>query len=222
MTSYTRYERKFIIEQLQYQEVINIIKINPFMFNYIYKQRNINNIYFDTPDYRSYQDNIDGNLIRSKYRIRWYGDLLENIAKPIFEIKNKFGNMGTKETHSIDGFKLRDIMDSEKLKKILKNKDLPQKIQYMNLIPTLINRYSRIYFQTFDRKYRITLDCDLAYCGIRKNSLSFINDNKEKKRVILELKYSSNYDNYVDKITQHFPFRMTKCSKYVTGIEKSL
>ena len=190
------------------------------MFRYVYKQRFINNVYYDTPNYTNYLDNVDGNVIRSKYRIRWYGDLLSNIVNPVFEIKNKYGNIGDKEGYDLQDFQIEENMASDQLQKIIKNSNLPEKLKYLPLIPTLINRYSRIYFESFDRKYRITLDCDLSYFGITKNYVSFLHEHKDKNSVILELKYNSSYDNSVNKITQHFPFRMTKSSKYVMGFDK--
>ena len=220
MKKNTRYERKFFIDYLTHQEVEKIIKINPALFNYVYKQRFVNNIYFDSPNYTNYRDNIEGNPIRSKQRIRWYGDLLSNIVNPVFEIKNKHGEIGNKELYNLQDFQLKENMASSQLKKLLKDSQIPNEFKFSPMIPMLVNRYSRKYFQSFDRKYRITLDYDLSFFGICKNYVSFLHGHKDNNSIILELKYNSNYDNSVDSITKHFPFRITKSSKYVMGIEK--
>ena len=131
MPNNSRYERKYFIDSLFYHEVINIIKINPAMFRYVYKQRFINNVYYDTPNYTNYIDYVDGIVIRSKYRIRWYGDLLSSIVNPVFEIKNKFGNIGDKEGYALQDFQLEENMASDQLQNIIKNSKLPEKIKYL-------------------------------------------------------------------------------------------
>ena len=37
--------------------------------------------------------------------------------------------------------------------------------------------------------------------------------------LVIELKYEEQFDNQTDRITQYFPFRLTKSSKYVTGVD---
>ena len=38
-------------------------------------------------------------------------------------------------------------------------------------------------------------------------------------KIILELKYAHDQDLNADKIINHFPFRITRSSKYVSGVE---
>jgi len=86
-----RYERKFFIDNMSKRKVESIIKLNPANFKEIYKERIINNIYLDSLSKNSYTDNIDGNMERTKSRIRWYGSLFGEIANPILEFKIKKG-----------------------------------------------------------------------------------------------------------------------------------
>ena len=67
-----RYETKFSVLDLNHNEIENIIKSHPAIFNEIYFTRNVNNIYFDTVDFSSFIDNIEGVRDRKKVRIRWY------------------------------------------------------------------------------------------------------------------------------------------------------
>ena len=48
----------------------------------------------------------------------------------------------------------------------------------------------------------------------------FLNKLKNDENVILELKYNIDADDDVNRITEHFPFRLTKSSKYISGLEK--
>ena len=37
---------------------------------------------------------------------------------------------------------------------------------------------------------------------------------------VLELQYDEKYDEFANYVAGYFPFRMTKISKYVLGVEK--
>src|SRR3989338_3942059 len=86
-----RYERKFIIEKTCNPEFL--VKHHPANFIKQHNLRQINNIYFDTPNYSSYTDNKEGNPQREKIRIRWYGEPFGKINNPILEIKQKQGEI---------------------------------------------------------------------------------------------------------------------------------
>ena len=83
--------------------------------------------------------------------------------------------------------------------------------------PTLLNSYLRSYYGTTDGKYRITIDRELRY-------FSFLNAKKftrfliEDQAVVLELKYDETLDEDAAFIMQYIPFRYSKSSKYVTGL----
>jgi hypothetical protein len=40
-----------------------------------------------------------------------------------------------------------------------------------------------------------------------------------EEAVVMEIKYELEDDVHTDRITQHFPLRQTKSSKYVTGVQ---
>ena len=61
-----RYETKFSITDLDLYEVQHIIKKHPAVFQEIYYQRNVNNIYFDSSDLNSFVDNVEGEKKRRK------------------------------------------------------------------------------------------------------------------------------------------------------------
>ena len=73
-----RYERKFLITDSTYSEVIVLIKNHPKIFREIFSKRLVNNIYLDTWDRKSYHENDSGISERIKYRIRWYGNIFHN------------------------------------------------------------------------------------------------------------------------------------------------
>ena len=94
------------------------------------------------------------------------------------------------------------------------------KLNIMSLRPTLLNRYKRKYFQSFDKSYRLTLDDKMKFYRIlgRKNNLLF--RKFDDISTVLELKYKPEHDDMACTITNGFPFRMTKSSKYLAGMVK--
>lgn len=217
-----RYERKFFIRQLSKYEVKNIINLHPAIFSEIYHQRYVNNIYFDSFSLNNYRENIEGAKDRIKIRIRWYGELFGYIEKPILEIKIKRGLLGKKISYSLKPFYLTEnTKTTDILKSIINLKEILL-IEFESLIPSLLNRYSRKYYQSSNKKYRITVDNEQSFYHINKENNTFLNSYFDNDSVILELKYNQDHDPGASYITSSFPFRITKSSKYVSGIEKGL
>jgi len=92
----SRYERKFLVDQLDAHQVRAMVKLHPSMFYEPYPPRYVNNLYLDTEGMENYLDNVSGVGERRKVRIRWYGDLFRDIEKPMLEFKIKNGLVGTK------------------------------------------------------------------------------------------------------------------------------
>jgi len=218
-----RYETKFSVLHLNWHEIEHVIKSHPAMFHEIYFKRNVNNIYFDTSDLASYIDNIEGERNRKKVRIRWYGDLFGKAKNPTLEIKYKTGLLGWKEKHKLKDFNL-NIDENFEFKKIFdcliesKSFDL-LKLDLQFLTPTLLNRYERTYYLSSDKKYRVTLDNQMEFYSINPIKDYFKTFSDEEKRVV-ELKYDQHHADGAKDITKHFPFRVTKNSKYVIGVER--
>ncbi len=219
-----RFERKFFITDLSYQEVEHIIRHHPSFLSEIYHKRYINNIYFDTNDLRYYFDNVDGAADRIKVRIRWYGDLFGEVKKPVLEFKIKKGLVGTKKQFRLAPFVFQQDITGQKIQDWLKQADVPEwvKVMFPHLIPTLVNRYGRKYYQTPDKKYRVTIDDHVTFFKIRSGFNVFSEKETERETVIVELKYEQQHDATAFDISQLFPYRMTKSSKYVNGLDKFL
>ncbi len=216
-----RFERKFIAENIESYNVELFLKMNPFSFNEIFHERYINNIYLDTPRLDFYYDNVAGSHNRIKFRIRWYGNMFGLIEKPILEIKIKKGNVGTKKSFFLKKFTFTENFDFKILNDIFNNSNLPNEVllKLKNLSPSLINRYKRKYFSTFNEKYRITLDKNIEYMPVNTKNFTHFCYNDYNK-IVVELKYNNKDNKFADSISQHIPFRLTKNSKYVSGIEK--
>lgn len=216
-----RNERKFVITEMSLGRVDAIVKSHPALFSRPYPPRYVNNIYFDVNGYHNYEDNVVGAMDRRKFRIRWYGDQFGRIAKPVMEIKIKKGLAGAKRHIRLAPFELKPGFSITDLKAAWDQSELPSEMKdYFNhLTPTLLNQYRRQYYLSANRKFRVTLDDQLTYTRISRFKNAFMNRVRNYNKVVMELKYDIEHDEEASWITDHFPFRLSKNSKYVNGID---
>ena len=172
--------------------------------------------------FKSYFDNIDGNSDRTKVRIRWYGELYDNIKKPTLELKIKNGILGHKLHFLLKPLNTTTQLNKLDIVQLTSNVDIPQHIlaKIKVLTPTLLNRYNRKYFLSADKRFRITIDTNQVFYKICSINRYFLNRCRDNSSIVLELKYDRNADKDASYITERIPFRLTKSSKYVRGIEK--
>ncbi len=168
-----------------------------------------------------YFNNVDGLVERMKVRIRWYGDLFGHIDCPTLELKFKRGLVGRKMRFPLPHICIDESLQKDALLNAFKQSDIPDnlKLDLTSLEFALLNRYQRKYFQSMDSRYRITLDTRLECYYIHGHSNTFLHKSIDLKDPVVELKYAPGEDDGVDQICQHFPFRLSKNSKYVSGIE---
>ena len=206
-----RYERKYKIDHLSKYAVEQVVKLHPAGFRKIFPNRQVNNIYFDTADYQTGLQNIEGVNQRKKYRLRWYGQDLQQIDKPRFETKIKHNELGTKQIIQFESTQLANLAAiTEAVNQQAQNR-------HLLLYPSLLNTYQRSYFGTANGKFRMTVDWDLHFYPLLHKT-AFSQYPQSQESVILELKYEESEDNNAKDIFNYLPFRQTKNSKYVTGI----
>ena len=216
-----RFEKKFFIPEQLTHSIEEIIKLNSSLARKIFTPRFINNIYFDNSKFQYFFENIDGVSERIKVRIRWYGDFEGRINEPFLEFKKKVGSVGSKKKFRLPSFNLSDIYLPNFLSFLFRRSKLGifEKNLMLGLKPTLINRYQRKYFLSFDKKFRITLDKHLEYFLINSSQSIFSRGLKDELRMIMELKYAPKHQFESAIITQELPFRVIKNSKYVRGVQ---
>ena len=216
----SRYERKFVVSDMEYHNIVQQVRLHNAGFREIFHPRYINNIYLDTTELDFYFDNVSGKGSRKKARIRWYGDLFGKVEKPVLEFKIREGMLGNKLSFPLKPFTVDNDFSLETLKKVYADSDLPGWVYevLMLLKPSLLNRYKRKYNLNFDGDFRLTLDTDLSYYLIGNGNNTFMQSHKGEG-VIVELKYDYINDTKATIITNGLPFRLTKSSKYVNGVD---
>jgi len=178
-------------------------------FRQAYPDRKVNNVYFDTPGWRTFNDNLAGISERTKYRLRWYGCRSGPIRESAFELKRKENLLGTKIIFSID-----KKIDWEMVPGLPRS--LPQ-VQVNGLFPSLVNEYWRSYYHSADGRFRLTIDREMQCAPYRSRPerLRSFEDNL----LVVELKYGRDQDHLLDEFTQYWPLRMDRFSKYVNGMQ---
>ena len=212
----TRYEVKFVLNELEFLEASYFLKsINSFNS---YPNRNVNSLYFDTYNYSSIRDNISGISNRKKLRLRWYDDFLN----PSLEIKNKFSRVGNKKSYKIDFlekkiFKKSSINELSEL--IFKNSKIKESFLENSFVPTLKVSYIREYYET-KNGLRITLDKEIKFSQVLPNRpINFFKEINTESRV-MELKFPAELKPHVVNLIRNLNLTPKRNSKYLLGMSK--
>jgi hypothetical protein len=219
-----RYEWKFRGERLALADVLALVRRHPALFREAYAPRNVNNVYLDTPSRHDYWDHVRGASSRVKTRIRWYGRLNGEDAAPTLERKIRWGTLGGKATYALPALEHGSGFARGALRDTLERAELPDALRaaVCHVEPALANRYRRHYLVSADGRFRLTVDCDLHYYGVHPGSGAFAAWPLVPPEIIVEVKFDPRHAEDAPWVTNHLPLRVTRCSKYVFGIECGL
>lgn len=215
-----RCERKFVAADLSPADAVAMIRRHPALFREIYPPRIVNNIYLDSVGLRAYFEHIEGATERVKTRIRWYGSLNGNIARPTLERKLKRGAVSGKASHALPALSLNGHVPRAMLATTLSRAALPDMLQatLRHLQPSLVNRYQRQYWLSACGRFRMTIDWNLQFAD--PHALAAAASTPHSSTVILELKFHPRDMDDAATVTNALPLRLSRCSKYVLGIER--
>ena len=209
-----RFERKWIFKSNNYLVLINSLIRSNLFFKKHYPKRRVNSIYFDTSNYASIRENLDGVSNKKKIRLRWYGNS-DRITNPILEIKSKKGFETKKENIKIselDNLIFRSLKNLE----IIQNKINETIKTKKTIYPILTTNYDREYYISYNDKIRATVDYNLKSRFLKNLTQMDIIKNFTKV-CILELKYPIKSDQYVRSNLKQITLRLSKNSKFINS-----
>ena len=209
-----RFERKWIFKSNNYLVLINSLIRSNLFFKKHYPKRRVNSIYFDTSNYASIRENLDGVSNKKKIRLRWYGKS-DRITNPILEIKSKKGFETKKENIKIselDNLIFRSLKNLE----IIQNKINETIKTKKTIYPILTTNYDREYYISYNDKIRATVDYNLKSRFLKNLTQMDITKNFTKV-CILELKYPIKSDQYVRSNLKQITLRLSKNSKFINS-----
>jgi SPX domain protein involved in polyphosphate accumulation len=196
-----------------------------------YSQRQVNSLYYDTPNLEFAASNLSGESSRIKIRARWYNShpnpnsIHNSFCAPntlfTLELKRKFNNLSDK------------IIIAEKFLK--KNETFNKRRENLNLLvkekikknPILVNYLLRdIVFIGYNRNYYEHFECPDIRLTIDKSiTCSLSNTSHKAEKIsqnfdIVELKYPINHELKAKIMMQNFPARAVRSSKYIYAVSK--
>ncbi len=223
-----RSEIKFVCYKQNYFLLKNWIKLHKFNFFKEYDDRNVNNIYFDSFNYKAFNDNLVGLPSRLKVRYRWYGDLLSENKKNegSLEFKFKKNIYGYKKVFKIKDLTLNINSNWSDIKeKILRTLTPEYKILFnKNSQEILINQYKREYFISKNRKLRITIDRNIKIFDQRLTfkKPNFRSKNYTQDHLVIEFKFNKDDKGLLNDLDINVPIKASRNSKYINGVRSVL
>jgi len=216
-----RRELKIAIDREDRHWAGSLVRMHPAGFQATYPGRWVNNVYFDSPSLQNYEDNVAGIANRRKVRLRWYGEL-EGGSTPVLELKLRKNGWGWKVRYSIDaleqvaGRSWGDLLAL--LTESMEPGDRPALEE--DRVPILVNRYYREYYRSMWGECDLTVDTGYRFFDQRLASRPNLSHPVPTARgMVIELKFPAGGEQAVREIASRFPFRLTKSSKYVLGVQ---
>jgi len=218
-----RYEVKFVGEPQRYHELELWIRLHPAGFHTSFPPRQINNVYFDTPDLDAYAENLSGASARSKLRLRWYG-ATDAPQRTTVEVKRRRNHLGWKLLFPGCPMDLgrqawRPIL--ARLRRALPPEGRPWLDAHP--MPVLINRYFRQYFVSSDGHVRATLDFRQSVWDQRFHSRPNLRFHANiPDTIVVEIKFQRSDHALGSAAVAGIPLRVSRNSKYVIGLHSIL
>jgi len=193
------------------------IKLSRFSFYKPYLNRKVNSLYFDDLRYSALEESIEGNSLRTKKRLRWYGDS-KNKNNAVLEFKKKLGTYSWKELYR-NYYCINPIAQkwSDFIQPLINDATLP--LKKISDTPTSIVTYDREYYSSFDNNIRVTLDRNIKtyqQTNLLRPNFSF--HRKHSSKIILEIKVSVENSGLIREVFRDIPFNPQRFSKYCESL----
>ena len=211
-----RIEIKEVFSLFDISKVQKAIHLSKFAFRKPFHDRQINSIYFDNFSLSSFEDSIEGNCLRTKTRLRWYGNENDEVSA-VLELKKKQGMYSWKHLHRN---KYRINPNARNWSSfIIFSREEPKDLILTHLKPQSIVSYRRSYYASFDGKVRITIDRNLK--TYRQYSSIDPNLSRPKNHfdlIIMEMKVDASNSHLIREVCKDIPFNPKRFSKYCESL----
>lgn len=223
--SFKRFEKKFILDQKKYDELIAKLLeyMNPDEHCKSQKNYSIYNIYYDTKTNDVIRHSISKPYYKEKLRLRSYTIPTNLDSKVFLELKKKINGivnkrrvvMTLKEAYDFLEYRKRPILND------YINEQVIQEIEYYlsknKVYPAVYIGYTRnAFFGKDDKDFRVTFDSNII---TRRNNLSlgagcFGTDILGKNIYLMEVKFLGAIPLWFTKILSDLEIYNTHFSKY--------
>ena len=156
-------------------------------------------------------DSIEGCSKRTKKRLRWYGNNCTQYEANL-EFKSKHGHLSWKKIFP----RFCIICPSASKWNTFVDKGNWERLQAIG--PTFtssIVSYSRTYYESANKKIRITLDQDIVYYDQYLSSgPNFSNNYQDSTKLVIEIKVNNRDQRLIKEVQNFIPFSSRRFSKY--------
>lgn len=229
-----RFELKYRISEAKAQQirffVQNYLPCDSYGITQPDLSYSVNSLYLDSDELKTFQDTINGDRNRFKLRIRYYD--YEN-SPVYFEIKRRHNKVIRKKRAKVHRGAVKELLDGQLpimeylTEKSAEQRETLEEFSYLqNLLeakPTMHVSYKREAYEPEEsNSVRVTFDRDVKSSEVKGGKLSSMEPGKFRvfrDDVILELKFTDRFPNWLQELTQLFHLRQESAAKYVDSIE---
>lgn len=216
-----RHEVKFVAAHAALPRLEGWLRAHPAGWQVDYPDRTVSNVYFDSPRLAAWHDNQDGNSLRRKLRLRWYGDAWHT-ERSTLEAKCRAGRVGWKWSARVVAPLDLAHWPWQRVHDQLRH-HLPPAFRLLleaQPLVALVNRYRRQYFVSRDRQLRLTVDRDLRVWPQLGRARPALHWPAHKiDAVVIEVKCAVEAEQLAAEALATIPLRVGRHSKYALGIE---
>jgi hypothetical protein len=227
MDESTRFEFKYRITHYQYLKVRNALRPYMEMDSYTrcaaHQRYLVRSLYFDTSNYRAYDQKMNGDCDRAKFRLRSYETELSEKSAIRVELKMRHGNLMNKKSIFVSNEEYSHFMQHRHWKDV----EDPVAVEFerqsliQDLRPVILVEYEREGYQSkLKNDLRITFDHRVHSAHAR----SLFPPHPffrmlMPRRVILEIKFKENLPFWVERLVREQGLKIIANSKYTQGLQ---
>jgi hypothetical protein len=218
-----RYELKLVAPTIWLSQFRTVLAQHHEQFRVHHASRQVNSLYFDTPDLGCYRANLLGDTNRHKLRLRWYGEATDPSPAQL-ELKRKRNMLGDKKLFQFSAPISLTQTWQQLRQTLLSQVPVPWHIQLNEATQAVtITQYWREYLVSADHKIRVTLD----YKQRSFDQRGYFRPNLRHPLVmpdnlIVEIKADLVYADRLEEIAGILPMPRTRNSKYVNSVSAAL
>lgn len=221
-----RFEQKFLVP-LPYVYQVKEILSHTCVCDRRYEEDTVCSLYFDSRNLHAFNEVLNGDIRKSKLRLRWYELSSAKINDPVdayLEIKNKEGFRGLKHRKKIS--LPQRVLNSPMREENFLTPDFLETLSEIggngknHYLPIILIKYRRARFWDILSGLQICFDYGLKVTHINSdlvNGVAPVDVNKS----VLEIKGSTYHWPKALKMLAPFSLRSTSFSKYAYCLESS-
>ena len=217
-----RIELKNLLPLRHLHRVEASLLASPLCFQESFPPREINSLYFDTPDFKTINESFSGISTRAKHRFRWYGKLLaaNNLT---YEIKCKKGHLSWKFLTPLEFSIDTEARDWDAALTDNSGVSSSRIISLPGSRPVSIVSYYRRYYESANGRIRVTLDNEISFLDqttyFRPN-FSYSRNSPEK--LVVEIKLSQKDSTLLEELKRTLDFVPQRFSKYCESLQNHI